>query len=640
MIIMKMTWYRYRIVLIGLILSGNMCAVADTGESVSRLFFTAKCNGTGVSDDGAKWTIDSEGGKEASFDNDKGIRYTNKSGSGNTISNLSLSSNEITGTISEVTVTASRTGTPMGWIEVSVGGKKFKYEESDKSDKSDKSPITSSSDSYHFTGEGTGEVLVLISQTPSTNFICCKSIEVTHQASRTISSGDEWRVDAASKVEELVIEKEGTVTLSNKILTVKGDLVIRADRETGTSGQLKGAESGMLTILGDAYMEITLGADADPNKWHGIAVPFPVSAQEGLFSPEGRQLVYGEDYAIMTYDGAARADGLYGWKKEEGTLMPGVFYMMTVDGREPVLKLKKLRESAVVTAAEQGYRHYTGAGSEADAGWNGMGNPTIAYRKVNMPIQIFDEDAYVFRTCMSGTETLAVGTPFFYQAANEGTMSFEYPPSALPAPARQETGARNMVAEEQTEYRKIAFGDESYTDYLYVAAYEQSQSVMEAVCETYSIGRDLVKMRMTESPSVPQITAVSKGERLCMAALSSKEKEIICPLELYVPQDGRYVLRDLGIPSSTSGMSTRDEEVYLLRDAAIVGKEDGQWTLSLTKGNHTEFSLRIVGRSETTPILDLTGNNKNETPQKLLIGGKMLIRIGEKIYGLTGERIQ
>ena len=125
-----------------------------------------------------------------------------------------------------------------------------------------------------------------------------------------------------------------------------------------------------------------------------------------------------------------------------------------------------------------------------------------------------------------------------------------------------------------------------------------------------------------------------------MAALSSKEKEIICPLELYAPQDGRYVLRDLGIPSSTSGMSTRDEEVYLLRDAAIVGKEDGQWTLSLTKGNHTEFSLRIVGRSETTPIPDLTGNNKNETPKKLLIGGKMLIRIGEKIYGLTGERIQ
>ena len=635
MIIMKMTWYRYRIVLIGLILSGNMCAVADTGESVSRLFFTAKCNGTGVSDDGAKWTITSDG-QETTFDATNGIKYIKNSKSGNTISYLRLSSNEIAGTIREVKVTAC-TEKNMDYyarITVSVGGTPFQCGSNNFS------AINSTSNSYHFTGEGIGEVLVLISQTASTNSIYCKSIEVTHQASRTISSGDEWSVEAASRVEELVIEKEGTVTLSNKILTVKGDLVIRADRETGTSGQLKGAESGLLTILGDAYMEITLGADADPNKWHGIAVPFPVSARDGFYSVGGRKLVYDEDYAVMVYDGAARADGLYGWKKEEGTLMPGVFYMVTVDGREPVLKLKKLRESAVVTAAEQGYRHYTGAGSEADAGWNGMGNPTIAYRKVNMPIQIFDENAYVFRTCMSGSETLAVGTPFFYQAANEGTMSFEYPPSALPAPARQETGARNMVAEEQTEYRKIAFGDESYTDYLYVAAYEQSQSGMEAVCETYSIGRDLVKMRMTESPSVPQITAVSKGERLCMAALSSKEKEIICPLELYAPQDGRYVLRDLGIPSSTSGMSTRDEEVYLLRDAAIVGKEDGQWTLSLTKGNHTEFSLRIVGRSETTPIPDLTENNKNETPQKLLIGGKMLIRIGEKIYGLTGERIQ
>ena len=122
---------------------------------------------------------------------------------------------------------------------------------------------------------------------------------MTHQASRTISSGDEWRVDAASSVEELVIEKEGTVVLANKNLTIKGDLVIRADRETGTSGQLCGAQTGLLTLEGDAYMEITLGADADPNKWHGLAVPFPVSAQEGLFSPEGRQLVYGEDYAIM-----------------------------------------------------------------------------------------------------------------------------------------------------------------------------------------------------------------------------------------------------------------------------------------------------------------------------------------------------
>lgn len=627
MIIMKMTRYRYRIVLIGLILSGSMCAVADTGGSVSLLSFTAQCNGTGVSNDGATWTITSDG-EEASFDNTKGIQYPK---SGDDISFLRLSSNEIAGTIREVKVTACASNAAqitvrVGAVDFLFNGRKY-------------SIMTTSPYAYCFTGEGTGEVQVLISQPTSTNSICCKSIEVTHQASRTISTGDEWRVDAASRVEELVIEKEGTVVLADKNLTIK-DLVIRADRETGTSGQLKGAESGLLTIERDAYMEITLGADADPNKWHGIAVPFPVSARDGFYSVGGRKLVYDEDYAVMVYDGAARADGLYGWKKEEGTLMPGVFYMVTVDGREQVLKLKKMSESAVVTAAEKGYRHYTGAGSEADAGWNGMGNPTIAYRKVNMPIQIFDEDKYVFRTCMSGTETLAVGTPFFYQAANEGTMSFEYPPSALPAPARQETGARNMLAEEQTEYRKIAFGDESYTDYLYVAAYEQSQSGMEAVCETYSIGRDLVKMRMTESPSVPQITAVSKGERLCMAALSSKEKEIICPLDLYAPQDGRYVLRDLGIPSSTSGMSTRDEEVYLLRDAAIVGKEDGQWTLSLTKGNHTEFSLRIVGRSETTPIPDLTVNNKNETPQKLLIGGKMLIRIGEKIYGLTGERIQ
>ena len=265
---MKKTWYRYRNVLIGLILSGSMCAAtADTGDSVSRLLFSQKCNGTGVSDDGATWTITSDG-IETTFDATNGIRYTNKSG--DDISFLQLSTNEIAGTIREVTVTAcTKTTHSSARIKVSVGGTPFQCGESITY------PVTKNSYVYHFTGEGTGEVKVYISLDPSnTNSICCKSIEVTHQASRTISSGDEWRVDAASSVEELVIEKEGTVVLANKNLTIKGDLVIRADRETGTSGQLCGAQTGLLTLEGDAYMEITLGADADPNNWHGLAVPF------------------------------------------------------------------------------------------------------------------------------------------------------------------------------------------------------------------------------------------------------------------------------------------------------------------------------------------------------------------------------
>ena len=126
---MKKTWYRYRNVLIGLILSGSMCAAtADTGDSVSRLLFSQKCNGTGVSDDGATWTITSDG-IETTFDATNGIRYTNKSG--DDISFLQLSTNEIAGTIREVTVTAcTKTTHSSARIKVSVGGTPFQCGES------------------------------------------------------------------------------------------------------------------------------------------------------------------------------------------------------------------------------------------------------------------------------------------------------------------------------------------------------------------------------------------------------------------------------------------------------------------------------------------------------------------------------
>ena len=171
----------------------------------STLTFTARCYGTGTADDGAKWTIISDG-EETTYNSEKGIQYKNKSG--NTISELTLSTSSIPGTITQVKVTASGNYSSYN-TKVSVRVNNVLYHFNIQVEQA-----ISNSSTVPFTGSASGDIQVKINQSPSKSPIFCKSIEVTYEADMQVQNGETLTVDKAQNVNNLEISEGGKVELS------------------------------------------------------------------------------------------------------------------------------------------------------------------------------------------------------------------------------------------------------------------------------------------------------------------------------------------------------------------------------------------------------------------------------------------
>lgn len=148
---------------------GQAAALVTNAANTSTLTFTKACGGSGTADDGAVWTVDSDA-SESSYDSTKGIHYgTNKAA----VSRLTLSTDDIDGTISAISVNASGASSTTAVLNVTVGGVAFGTEKN----------LTSSASSYNLTGSGSGEIVVTISQASAKKAVYCKSITVTYSTS-------------------------------------------------------------------------------------------------------------------------------------------------------------------------------------------------------------------------------------------------------------------------------------------------------------------------------------------------------------------------------------------------------------------------------------------------------------------------
>ena len=132
----------------------------------STLTFTAACNGSGTADDGVEWTVTSDAA-ESTYDSTKGIHYgTSKVA----VSYLTLTTSDIPGTITSITVNASGASGTTAVLNVSVGGSSFGTEQS----------LTATATEYTLTGTGTGEIVVSVTQTSAKKALYVKSIKVTY----------------------------------------------------------------------------------------------------------------------------------------------------------------------------------------------------------------------------------------------------------------------------------------------------------------------------------------------------------------------------------------------------------------------------------------------------------------------------
>ena len=141
---------------------------ASGSPSTSTLTFTAACGGSGTADDGAEWTVTSDG-TESNFDSTYGIHYGTNNAS---VTYVQLATSDISGTVSQVIV-RTRDARATATVSVTVGDTVFTC--------SGSATATNSSADYTFTGSGTGTIVVRVDRGSSnTKAIYVKSVAVTY----------------------------------------------------------------------------------------------------------------------------------------------------------------------------------------------------------------------------------------------------------------------------------------------------------------------------------------------------------------------------------------------------------------------------------------------------------------------------
>ena len=165
--------------------------------TISNLTFTEECNGSGTADDGAEWTVASDG-SESTFDNDRGIHY----GTGKVeVQYIELSTSDINGTIKKIVVNASAASDVTATAGVNVGGSAFG---------GDPQALSTTATDYTFTGSAEGEIIVTVTKPSSAvKAIYVKSVKVYYEPSTDPSI----TVDNAT-VDVTAAGAEGTITVT------------------------------------------------------------------------------------------------------------------------------------------------------------------------------------------------------------------------------------------------------------------------------------------------------------------------------------------------------------------------------------------------------------------------------------------
>ena len=431
---------------------------------------------------------------------------------------------------------------------------------------------------------------------------------IPNQSDVTVDNA-ELSVTTEAEYDNMYIGNNGSVNVEEEVTV--NNLYIQTTMGTTTSGQLNTAPENLI-VNGDAFIDITLGKNGDPNQWHAFTVPFPVDAMNGIFDLNDNKLTNGVNYAIMQYLGDVRAQGKYGWKKYSGVLVPGTFYLMTVDGARTTYRFKKVKDAALVAENTKSLFAYTGGGKNTDHGWNGVGNPTLMHGKVAFDAQILDPVSYTYKVITASSAHFTVGTPFFIQAAADGAVAITAEGNSSLAPARR--------AATTVEKIKVMLGNADYTDHLYVSASEDATN-------DYEIGKDLVKMTMTSTPIVPQIFAQAYGTYLCMVNAPMISNEATVALNLYAPAEGEYTL---------SVEEQAGATVYLLYNGNIVWNLSmSEYPIQLSQGDNAGYSLVVRRENAPTDVENIFG--ADEQTEKFIYNGNLYILHEGKVFDAVGN---
>lgn len=453
-----------------------------------------------------------------------------------------------------------------------------------------------------------------------------------------ITAGKNITIDANGQTitGDLIVPVGAELNVSNT-LVVGGNVYLAAQPGSvsedinGTSSQVKNAANLSTDNL---FVDITLEngqSTASDNKWYAISVPFEVDVNTGI----SRANVAGScinkvDYIFWDYDGQKRADNqATGWSRmSSGSLMPGRFYMMGIEGDQNVWRFAKKASAATSGSTNVDLYRYQAVGRETDIqnrGWNAMGNSQLYY--VNATVagidyaQIYDNrsESGKYDVVELASTSFVMATPFFIQTDGDGTLVLsDATHSTLYAPMRENATANRLKYE-------VVFGNNQQKDRLFITASDQAS-------QDYQIGKDLIKMMGGNSDLY--IYTQAYGQKLCAQDALLTNEGATYQIALSVPQMGEYTIginRDRIVPNVDLLLTENGNVIWNLSES--------DYLLSLTKGTTNAYGLQIRGISQISTDLDKFQSEESKD-RKYLFRNTLVIEHNGILYNAQGAIIQ
>ena len=452
-----------------------------------------------------------------------------------------------------------------------------------------------------------------------------ETLTLTHNYSENAVINKAITLDANGyTIDDLTVEFEGDLTLSSK-LTVRDFTIYAKAGNTSTpaaSGQVRNASE--LKVNGNAYLLYTVDPSGKVQYgWYDFTVPFPINIVSGIKGIKNGKLKEnfrnGVDYAVMEYFGEKQAQGQYPYKKFSGVMQPNKLYTIALDDsyNYNTLRMQKTADGALVASESVTLNPYTG-GDAINANWNGVGNGTLHHADAGISgdyIQVYQSGSKTFLPVNKNDYSLVVGSAFMVQGTGTMTLS-QATHGALLAPSRYQSTPATAI--------QIASEGKPFSDQLFITASETGG-------QAYTPGVDVAKAGELGSASVPQIWTNAYNSSLCVHEAQLINGKAQYKLSIYAPVAGTYTLTSKNIPA--------DYSLYLTQNGMIVSELSDTYTLDLSKGITTEYSLLLTEIYNSPTGIENTQTDKIQTT-KIIRNGVLYILHNGKVYNAQGAKVK
>lgn len=442
------------------------------------------------------------------------------------------------------------------------------------------------------------------------------------------------------------VQVEGSLEVTNGVTLTTEDLIIEGSADGSwnmSSGEILG--DGTITVNQNAYYDMTPEGGYKARIWYAVAVPWTVSVPKNalgdVYDANGHRLRLNLDFDLLYYNGESRAaGGTSNWNsvakdaEAEWVMKPGVAYMIYL--ANPTAKLRFKRSSGdILTTNVSVFAHESTTGNTDDANWNGIANPALYHAYLNAGTdgnigQIFvpgnaPRDGGGYLPVDMSTDSLVVGQPIFVQAeADTSIMAYTSSAEAFPSAIAPRRAQANASAPNVRYAVEIAT-EGKRGDRIFVATTEDKEDV-------YTIGQDVAKLGV--STTKPQMWVNRYDTKLCVNTMELSAKKATYPLGISVPADGDYEIY-------VASENPNGHNLYVTyNDRIIWNLTYGPYEVSLTKGTHSEYGLKLVQSTEVVTGIESSASGEQPSVHKVLIDDHIYIIREGVVYTINGQQVQ